>query len=59
MRNEGFLMNKIYFRDLENHLGVEGLELQGFVDKIRDLQYVQFIILRDSTDKIQMTIEKN
>ncbi|MBR2786760.1 MAG: aspartate--tRNA(Asn) ligase [Clostridia bacterium] len=30
-----------------------------FVDNIRDLQYVQFMILRDSTGKMQITIEKN
>ena len=33
--------------------------IQGFVDKVRDLQYVQFLILRDGDDKIQVTIEKN
>lgn len=33
--------------------------LQGFVDKIRDLQYVQFLIIRNGFDKIQVTIEKN
>jgi len=52
-------MNKIYFRDLENYLSENEIEIQGFVDKIRDLQYVQFVVLRDSTDKIQVTIEKN
>ena len=33
--------------------------LQGFVDKIRNLQFVQFVILRDATGKVQITIEKN
>ncbi|MFA7561536.1 MAG: aspartate--tRNA(Asn) ligase [Candidatus Izemoplasmatales bacterium] len=51
-------MSKIMFKDLENYYDQE-IELQGFVDKIRDLQYVQFVILRDSTSKIQMTVEKN
>lgn len=37
----------------------EEIILQGFVDKIRNLQYVQFVILRDNTGKIQLTIEKN
>lgn len=50
-------MEKIYFNELKNHLNQE-LTLQGFVDNIRDLQYVQFVILRDGTDKVQMTIEK-
>lgn len=51
-------MSKIMFNNLENYYDQE-IELQGFVDKIRDLQYVQFVILRDSTSKVQMTIEKN
>ncbi|MDD3478098.1 MAG: OB-fold nucleic acid binding domain-containing protein, partial [Candidatus Izemoplasmatales bacterium] len=51
-------MNKIYFADLSQYFDQE-IELQGFVDKIRDLQYVQFIVLRDSTSKVQVTIEKN
>lgn len=33
--------------------------ISGFVDKIRNLQYVQFVILRDTTGKVQVTIEKN
>ncbi|MCF7923784.1 MAG: aspartate--tRNA(Asn) ligase [Candidatus Izimaplasma sp.] len=51
-------MGKIYFKDLANYYNQE-IELQGFVDKVRDLQYVQFVILRDSSAKVQMTIEKN
>ena len=33
--------------------------ISGFVDKIRNLQYVQFVILSDTTGKVQVTIEKN
>jgi aspartyl-tRNA synthetase len=33
--------------------------ISGFVDKIRNLQYVQFVIIRDTTGKVQVTIEKN
>jgi aspartyl-tRNA synthetase len=51
-------MSKIMFKDLSEFFNQE-IEVQGFVDKIRDLQYVQFVILRDSSDKVQMTIEKN
>jgi len=51
-------MEKIYFNELPEYFGKE-IVLQGFVDKIRDLQYVQFVILRDSTGKVQVTIEKN
>lgn len=42
-------------KDYEN----KEITVQGFVDKIRNLQYVQFVILRDSTGKVQITIEKN
>ncbi len=45
-------------KELKNHVNEE-LVLQGFVDNIRDLQWVQFIILRDGTNKIQITIEKS
>jgi len=51
-------MKKLYFKDLKNHYNEE-VELQGFVDNIRDLQYVQFLVLRDSTGKVQVTVEKN
>ena len=49
---------RITIQELENHKG-EDLTVQGFVDNIRDLQYVQFVILRDETGKVQMTVEKN
>lgn len=45
-------------KELKNYVGKQ-IEFQGYVDKIRNLQYVQFVILRDSTGKVQMTIEKN
>ena len=51
-------MKKINIEDLNKHFD-ENVEVQGFVDNIRNLQYVQFVILRDSTGKVQMTIEKN
>lgn len=51
-------MNKIYFKDLRNYIDKE-IELKGFVDSIRNLQWVQFLILKDSTGKVQVTIEKS
>ena len=50
-------MNKVSIQDLNKYYDSE-VELQAFVDNIRNLQYVQFIILRDKTGKVQMTIEK-
>lgn len=51
-------MKELYFKNLNEYLGKE-IKIEGFVDNIRDLQYVQFLIIRDSTGKIQVTIEKN
>lgn len=34
------------------------IEISGFVDSIRVLQFVTFIILRNGIDKVQITIEK-
>ena len=45
-------------KDLKDHFDEE-IELQAFVDNIRNLQYVQFVVLRDGTGKVQMTIEKS
>ena len=44
-------------KELSNHFNEE-VEISGFVDNVRDLQYVQFLILRDKTGKVQITLEK-
>lgn len=44
-------------KDLANYDNKE-VVVQGFVDNIRNLQYVAFVILRDKFDKVQVTIEK-
>ena len=51
-------MKRNYLKDLEEHFEKE-VTIEGFVDNIRDLQYVQFLIVRDSTGKVQVTVEKN
>ena len=51
-------MKKIYFKNLKEHYNEE-LWIEGFVDNVRNLQYVQFIVVRDTTGKVQVTIEKN
>ena len=51
-------MKKLYFKDLKEELEKE-VTIEGFVDNVRDLQYVQFLIVRDSTGKVQVTVEKN
>ena len=52
------MMKEIYFKNLKEYLGKE-VSIEGFVDTIRNLQYVQFLVLRDSSEKVQITIEKN
>ena len=51
-------MKKLYFENLKEYFEKE-ITIEGFVDNIRDLQYVQFLVVRDSSDKIQVTLEKN
>lgn len=51
-------MKKIYVQDLKKYLNSE-IEFSGFVDTIRDKKWVMFVILRDSTGKLQMTLEKS
>ena len=50
-------MKKIYTDELKNYFNEE-IEFSGHVDNIRNLQWVQFVILRDSKGKLQVTIEK-
>lgn len=51
-------MKKINFSELKNYFGQE-IELHGFVEKVRDLQYVQFLILKDKSGSVQVTLEKD
>ena len=49
---------KINVNELKKYYNEE-ITFEGFVDNIRDLQWVQFVILKDNTGKVQMTIEKS
>ena len=51
-------MKRIFLKDLKNHYDKE-VTVSGFVDSVRNLQWVQFIVLRDETGKVQITIEKS
>ena len=51
-------MKKIYFKNLNEYLG-QVITIEGFIDSIRNLQYVAFLVIRDVTGKVQVTIEKN
>ena len=51
-------MNRIKLEELSKHYGKK-VTVSGFVDSVRNLQWVQFIVLRDETGKVQITIEKS
>ena len=51
-------MKKLNIEELKNYYEKE-VTISGFVDNIRNLQWVQFVILRDATGKVQVTIEKS
>ena len=49
---------KSLVNEIRKHYGEE-ITVQGFVDSLRNLQYVVFLVIRDRNDKLQITIEKN
>lgn len=51
-------MERLFIGDLKKYYGQE-VTVSGFVDNVRNLQWVQFIVLRDETGKVQITIEKS
>ena len=51
-------MSKIFFDKLNNYFD-QTIEISGFVENIRNLQWVQFLVIRDSKGKVQVTIEKH
>ena len=44
--------------EIKEHFDKEVI-ISGFVDEIRNLKWVQFVVLRDHTGKVQITIEKS
>lgn len=52
------MLKKINAKELKNYVG-KNIEYSAFVDTIRDKKWVQFVILRDDTGLVQMTIEKS
>ena len=50
-------MERVYITDIRKHLNQE-IKLQGFVDSFRDNKAMAFVVLRDITGRVQITIEK-
>ena len=48
----------IKINELNKHFEEE-VVISGFVDEIRNLKWVQFVVLSDETGKVQITIEKS
>ena len=44
--------------EIKNHFD-EDVAISGFVDEIRNLKWVQFVVVRDQTGRVQITIEKS
>ena len=51
-------MKKVFVNELEKHIG-KTIVMSGFVDTVRDKKWVMFVILKDSTGKVQVTLEKS
>ena len=44
--------------ELSDHYDEE-VEIQGFIESIRNIKWVQFLVIRDLSGKVQVTIEKS
>ena len=51
-------MEKVFVNELDNYFEKE-VSISGFVDVVRDKKWVMFVILKDSTGKVQVTLEKS
>lgn len=51
-------MQSIKLSELSHHYD-QKVVVSGFVENIRNLQWVQFLVLNDGTGKVQVTIEKS
>lgn len=50
-------MNRCMIKDIKEHLG-QKVKVQGFVDNYRDSKAMAFIVLKDITGRLQITVEK-
>lgn len=50
-------MNRTYIKDVKNNLG-ETIKVQGFVENFRNSRAMAFIVVKDITGKLQVTVEK-
>lgn len=51
------MSNRVYIYDTKNHIGNK-IKVRGFVENIRNSKTMVFIVLKDITGKVQVTLEK-
>lgn len=51
------MSERVYIKDIAGKIGTE-VKLQGFADNIRNSKSMLFIVLKDITGKVQITLEK-
>ena len=49
-------MERTYISDVRSHAG-ETIKVQGFIENLRSSKAMAFIVLKDITGKLQITIE--
>ena len=50
-------MDRTYISEVREHIG-EAVKVQGFIENLRSSKAMAFIVLKDITGKLQITIEK-
>lgn len=57
MLGKGTVLERTFIRDIRNKAG-ETVKVQGFVENFRDGKSMAFIVVKDITGKLQVTVEK-
>jgi aspartyl-tRNA synthetase len=52
------MFNRIYVKDAQKHMG-EQVDLAGWINRVRELSNIKFIVIRDITGEIQVVIKPN
>ena len=50
-------MNRTYINEVQKEIG-NTVKVQGFIENLRNSKYMAFIVLKDITGKLQVTVEK-
>ena len=50
-------MNRTYIQEVQKEIG-NTIKVQGFIENLRNSKYMAFIVLKDITGKLQITVEK-